>query len=122
MEGAFTTQNSPIPERIAFPHITELFPQFLFSQGSSQTPEEGTTAVIRAAERVITEFGGGIHLEDRGVSTSVMSGLHRIFRSSERLRKIHRGRFLTQLPTSEIARGLFRLWRADRYQNQCVSS
>ena len=35
----------------------------------------------------------------------------------ERLNKIHLYRILTQLPTSEIARGLFRLTRARRYQN-----
>ena len=65
---------------------------------------------------IITEFGGAF-ASRRGVSTSVMSGLHRIFLGSERLRKIQRSRFLTQLPTSEIARGLFRLTRARRYQN-----
>ena len=77
---------------------------------------------IKLRDVIITEFGGGAFASRRGVSTSVMSGLHRIFLGSERLRKIRKGRFLTQLPTSEIARVLFRLRGARRYQISCVSS
>ena len=43
-------------------------------------------------------------------------GSSRFFLGSEKLGKIKGSRILTRLPTSEIARGLFRLTRARRYQ------